>query len=122
VAKKARKKLEEDAAPAFEFPEFDLAGFVWKEFELASATALAGVIALVLGLVAWVLTAVAGLNGWIVFAVGILGLIGSVFLLQRARPYSHIYTKGDWAGLLALEFFAWLALWFLLLNIAPAGV
>ena len=50
MAKKARKKMEEDAVPAFEFPPFDEAGFVWKEYELATATALAGVLALALGL------------------------------------------------------------------------
>jgi len=35
------------------------------------------------------------------------------------RTKSAIYTKGDWAGLIALEFFGWLALWFVLLNLSP---
>ena len=121
MAKKARKKMEEDAVPAFEFPPFDEAGFVWKEYELATATALAGVLALVLGLVAWILSA-AGLNGYIPFGLGLAGIVGSVFLIQRIRPNSRYYTKGDWAGLIALEFFGWLAIWFLLLNISPTGL
>jgi hypothetical protein len=121
MAKKARKKLEEDAIPAFAFPEFDAAGFVWKEYELATSTALAGVIALGLGLVAWILSAI-GLNGYIPFGLGLAGVAGSVFLIQRIRPNSSYYTKGDWAGLLALEFFGWLAIWFLLLNISPSGL
>ncbi len=113
--------MEEDAIPAFEFPQFDDSGFVWKEYELATATALAGVFALVLGLVAWILSAT-GLNGYIPFGLGLAGIVGSVFLIQRIRSNSRYYTKGDWAGLIALEFFGWLAIWFLLLNISPTGL
>jgi hypothetical protein len=121
MAKKARKKLEDDAAPGFEFPKFDEAGFVWKEYELATATWLAAVFALGLGLVGWVLTGL-GLNGFIPFGLGIAGMVGSVFAIQWIRPNSKYYTKGDWAGLLALEFFGWLAIWFLLLNVAPGAI
>jgi hypothetical protein len=121
MAKKARKKLEDDAIPAFEFPVFDEAGFVWKEYELAAATALAGVIALGLGLMGWILTGL-GLNGFIPLGLGIAAMAGSVWLIQAIRPNSSYYTKGDWAGLLALEFFGWFAIWFLLLNIAPGAI
>ena len=120
MAKKARKKLEEDAIAAFEFPQFDEAGFVWKEYELTSATALAGVITLALGLVSWALSAI-GLPWFVPLSLGLAGLVGSVFLIQRVRPNSSYYTKGDWAGLIALEFFGWLAIWFVLLNVAPGG-
>lgn len=121
MAKKARKKMEEDAVPAFEFPPFDEAGFVWKEYELATATALAGVLALALGLVCWVLSAV-GLPWFVPLALGFVGVAGGVFLIQRLRPNSSYYTKGDWAGLIALEFFGWIAIWFLFLNISPGGL
>jgi hypothetical protein len=120
MAKKARKKMEDDAVPAFEFPPFDDAGFLWKEYELATATAFAGVFALALGLMGWVLTGI-GLNGFIPLGLGVLVMAGSVYLLQRIRPNAAHYTKGDWAGLLALEFFGWFAIWFLLLNLAPSG-
>jgi hypothetical protein len=121
MAKKARKKMEDDAIPAFEFPTFDEAGFVWKEYELTSATVLAGIIALGLGLMGWILTGF-GLNGFIPLGIGIVALAGSYFLIQAVRRNSSYYTKGDWAGLIALEFFGWLAVWFLLLNIAPSGL
>jgi|HubBroStandDraft_1064217.scaffolds.fasta_scaffold92858_2 putative Mn2+ efflux pump MntP len=121
MAKKARKKLEEDAEPAFEFPEFDAPGFLWKEYELLSATALAGVIALLLGVMGWAFVSVYP-NAWPPLGVGLIGLVGSVFLIQRLRPKSSAYTKGDWAGLIALEFFGWMAVWFLLLNVLPGGL
>jgi hypothetical protein len=121
VAKKARKKLEDDAIPAFDFPKFDEAGFVWKEYELATATALAGVLALLLGLVTWLLSAV-GLPWFVPLPLGFAGVVGSVFLIQRVRPNSSYYTKGDWAGLIALEVFGWLAIWFVLLNISAGGL
>jgi len=121
MAKKARKKLEEDAEPAFEFPEFDAPGFLWKEFELTGATGLAGLFAILLGVMGWLCTA-AHLNGFLPLGVGIAALVGTAFLIQKLRPKSSAYTKGDWAGLIALEFFGWMAVWFLLLNLLPAGI
>jgi len=51
MAKKVRRKPEEEAATAFEFPVFDDVAFVTKEFELMSALILASVIAALLGIV-----------------------------------------------------------------------
>jgi len=116
VAKKARRKLEEEEAAAFEFPVFDEVAFVVKEFEMASAVAIATVLTLVLGAVAWILTR-SGIAWYFTFLVGLLGLVASPFVIQRVRARSDLYTKGDWAGLLALEFFGWLALWFVLVNL-----
>jgi hypothetical protein len=118
MAKKARRKLEEEEAAAFEFPVFDELGFVTKEFELSAALAIVSAIAILLGLLGWVLTA-QGINGYVPFAIGLLGLIGTPYLVQRLRRKATLFTKGDWAGLLALEFFGWLALWFVLVNISP---
>jgi hypothetical protein len=117
VAKKVRRKSEDEDF-SFEFPEFDEAGFVWKESEITVATAIAGVMALVLGLVDWGLTAV-GVPWFATLALGVVAVVGSVFLIRTVRPGSKLYTTGDWAGLIALEFFGWLSIWFLLLNLAP---
>jgi len=116
MAKKARKKLEEAQEPAFEFPEFDEGAFVWKELELDSATLLAGIFAIAAGIVSAGLK-LAGLLWWVQFPVGLVIVILGVFAIQRLRPASHAYTKGDWAGLFILEFFGWLALWFVLVNL-----
>ena len=118
MAKKVRKKLEEEEAAAFEFPVFDETSFVAKEFEMSFAVALAGVIGVLLGILGWVLTA-GGVYAAVPWAVGFLGLVASPFLIRRLRAKSPLYTKGDWAALIALEFFGWLAIWFVLLNVSP---
>ena len=118
MAKKGRRKLEEEEAAAFDFPVFDEVGFVTKEFELAWAVAIAGVITVLLGALSWALWHT-GLAWYVTFAVGVLGVAASPFAIQRLRARSDLYTKGDWAGILALEFFGWLALWFVLVNLSP---
>jgi len=118
MAKKVRKKLEEEQAPAFEFPEFDEIAFADKEFEMTYALLLVALLTIALGILTWALT-VAGLLWYVVFPLGVVILVLSPFIVRFLRSKSSIYTKGDWAGLLALEFFGWLALWFVLLNLSP---
>jgi hypothetical protein len=115
VAKKVRQKPEE-AAPSFEFPEFDETAFVAKEAELTSAMIFALAITLVLGAISWFLTSL-GLAWYVPFLVGVVGIGASPSIIGRLRTRSDTYTKGDWAGMLALEFFGWMALWFLLVNV-----
>jgi len=118
MAKKARRKLEEEEEAAFEFPVFDETAFMNKEFELTYALTIACAFTLFLGVLCWAMT-VAGLLWYVAFPVGVVLLALSPFLIRRLRTKSAIYTKGDWAGLIALEFFGWLALWFVLLNLSP---
>ena len=118
MAKKVRRKLEEEEAAAFEFPAFDEVSFVTKEFEMLAAVALAGCIAILLGILGWALLA-SGMYAGVPWALGFLGLVASPFLIRRLRAKSSLYTKSDWAGLIALEFFGWLAIWFVLLNVSP---
>jgi hypothetical protein len=118
MAKKVRRKLEEEEAHAFEFPVFDETAFVEKEFELTAGMILASTVAILLGIMGWVLST-AGVNGFVPFFLGLAGIIASPYLIRRVRRNSSLYTRGDWAGLIVLEFFAWLALWFVLLNVSP---
>jgi len=118
VAKKVRRKLEEEEEAAFEFPTFDEAAFATKEFELTYALSFAGIISVAIGILSWALSAV-GVLWYEVFPLGLV-LVGiSPTVIARLRAKSSLYTKGDWAGLIALEFFTWLALWFVLLNLSP---
>lgn len=115
MAKKVRRPPEEEAA-AFEFPTFDERRFLTKEYELAVALALATSFAVVAGVASWAAT-FSGLPWYVPFPIGLLYVALSYFVIVRLRPKSELYTKGDWAGLLAIQFFAWVAVWFLLVNL-----
>lgn len=115
MAKKVRHRPEEEA-PKFEFPVFDEVAFVAKENELAAGLWIAALLTLGLGVVAGLLT-YAGLLWDEVFLIGLAGIVVSPFAIGRLRPNAGIYTKGDWAGFIMLEFFGWLALWFVLVNL-----
>ncbi len=116
MAKKVRRKVDEHPETAFEFPEFDEAAFVSKEFEMMGALLAASGITVAMGVASW-LASLYGLPWYAPFSVGLLVLVVSPLLLRRLRRRSSLYTKGDWAGLLALEFFGWLAIWFLLVDV-----
>ncbi len=119
MAKKVRRRLEEEEAAAFEFPPFDEATYATKEFELGMGLLVVGIITVVIGFASWALS-IAGLTVWVPLAVGIFVIVLSPFVIQRLRKRSTLYTKGDWAGLIAMELFGWFALWFLLLDLVPA--
>ncbi|HYA70358.1 MAG TPA: hypothetical protein VEH28_03205 [Thermoplasmata archaeon] len=121
MAKKVRRKLEEEEAASFEFPTFDEDAFATKEYELTYALALAGVITILMGILSWILS-VSGIYWYFVFPLGLVIMGLSPTIIGRLRSNSSLYTKGDWAGLLALEFFGWLALWFLLQSLSPHAI
>ena len=121
MAKKARKKLEEEEEAAFEFPAFDESAFATKEFELGTGLLLVGLITLAIGVVSWALS-VSGLPWFVPLLLGIVVIALSPFVIQRLRKLSSLYTKGDWAGLMAMEFFGWFAIWFVLLNLASGAL
>ncbi|HYA10777.1 MAG TPA: hypothetical protein VEH10_03795 [Thermoplasmata archaeon] len=117
MAKKVRRKLDEEAeAKAFDFPVFDEVGFAKKEFALTGAVALASGVAVLLGALAWLCTSV-DLPWYVPFPLGFLVTLLSPTFLGRLTSNSSVFTKGDWAGIVALEFFGFLAVWFLLVNV-----
>ena len=120
MAKKVRRKLE-DEEPAFEFPAFDEAAFASKEFELTYGLAWAAGLTLLMGILSWVLS-VSGVYWYVVFPIGVVLLAASPYIIGWLRSQSSVYTKGDWAGLMALEFFGWLALWFVLQSLSPHAI
>ena len=127
MAKKARKRLEEEAASAFEFPEFDELAFIRHEFEQTYAMFFAVIVAIALGVASFAVDrALAGysqpaLQGLVPPAFSIAVIAFSPILLQRIRPAASEYTRGDWAGLIVLEIFLWLGLWFLLADVFHVG-
>ncbi len=118
MAKKARRKLDEEAEEkAFDFPVFDEVAFAQKEFLLTWGVTFTSVLALVLGAFAWFCTGI-GLAWYIPFPIGLIVVFLSPWILGRLLAGSTLFTKGDWAGLIALEFFGFLAVWFVLVNVA----
>ena len=120
MAKKARRKLEEEEeAHAFQFPEFDELKFILHELEQSWAMIIAFIITVGLALVSWAIDHWAGALLFAPLILGIGVIAFSPSMIQRLRPLSHEYTRGDWAGLILVELFGWLGLWFLFLSIAP---
>ena len=119
MAKKVRPKADnEDAAPAFAFPVFDEAAYIKKEFEVTRGMAIAGLLAVAVGVVSWAGTS-AGLPWFVQVVFGVAGM-GSLYPVVHAlHPRAHVFTTGDWAGFFAVVFFGWLAVWFMLLNLVP---
>jgi hypothetical protein len=118
VAKKARRRQDEEAEEkAFDFPVFDEAAFAAKEFQLTGAVAIASGLALLLGVFCWFCTSV-HVAWYVPFPISFLAVALSPAYLGRILSGSTLFTKGDWAGLLALEFFGFLAVWFVLVNVA----
>ncbi|HEV8049274.1 MAG TPA: hypothetical protein VGP88_01640 [Thermoplasmata archaeon] len=116
MAKKARRKAEEEEANEFTFPEFDERGFLRHEYEQTFAMGLALVIAISLGVISWAIDS-SGLPVVIPVIVAIAAIVFSPFLFLRVRESAGDYTKGDWAGLILMEAFGWLGIWFLLLDL-----
>ena len=117
MAKKVRQKLEEaEAARHFEFPTFDEPKFLRHEFEQTSATILAFLFSLGLGVLSFVVTK-ATLSGLLAAALALVVVGFTPWLVRRIRSSASDYTRGEWAGLLLLEIFGWLGFWFLLSDL-----
>jgi hypothetical protein len=116
MAKKVRRRPDEEAEEkAFDFPVFDEVSFAAKEFALTRGVLLATGLAVLLGAFAWACTSV-GLPWYVPFPVGFLIALLSPAFLGRVLPGSSAYTRGDWAGMVALEFFGFLGVWFVLVK------
>jgi len=120
VAKKAKRKLEEEAENAFEFPEFDEKGYLAHEFEQFYATVTGFVLGVVIGVAAFGV-GLTGVSVYLPLGVGLAGTAAGALVIRQLRAGSADYTKGDWAALVALMFFTFLGFWFLLANVACAG-
>lgn len=116
MAKKARRKVEEAAEPPFEFPTFDIRTFLTHEFEMTTATTIALIVAVLLGLMSWALLVVS-LPWFLPIVVSFVIIAAVPFVLTRLREETKIYTKGDWAGMFLMEIFGWLGFWFLFANL-----
>lgn len=121
-----KKQLKEEAKyKEFQFPEFDVRGFILHELEQSYATTFALLFALAIGALSWRVTLL-GLGssiGVLPFSLGCIGLgiAGAILMTLVVRhlraPKSGEYRKGDWASLVAVYVFLWLGTWALFLNL-----
>jgi hypothetical protein len=115
MAKKVRQKPTETEESRFEFPVFDEAGYVAHELELTAGMALAilwAVIGGVLSAFVGYYASSLGIGGPI--AVGFVVVLSSFFAFPTVHDKISTYTRTEWAGVVALEVFGWLGIWFLL--------
>lgn len=119
MAKKVRPKSDQTVQePAFAFPEFDEAAYLNKEFEITRGMAIAGLLAVVVGIVCWAGTS-AGLPWEAQVVFGLVGVVAVYPVVHALHPRAHVFAWGDWAALFAVVFFGWLAVWFMLLDLIP---
>lgn len=120
MAKKVRQNPVAVEETKFQFPVFDEKGFIAHELELTYGMAMAVVWAIVAGvLAAGVGTFLARSEGSTVgisaaVGAGLVVILTSFVVFPQLRSSVATYTKSDWAGLVALEIFGWIGIWFLL--------
>ena len=115
MAKKVRPKSE-DEADGFEFPSFDETKFVHHEFEQTFATVTVFALGLAYAAISFLLGRL-NITFVLPLVAGLAGVVFSPSIVQRLRPLAAEYTRGEWAGLILLELFAWLGIWFLLTDV-----
>ncbi|MCI4335420.1 MAG: hypothetical protein L3K04_07340 [Thermoplasmata archaeon] len=113
MAKKGRQKIEERESTAFEFPVFDERAFIRHELDLSWATAIALAVSVLIGLASAAIVQI-GVSFTISILVGVLGIVAIPSIIGAVRTTHEEYTKGDWAGVIAVAVFVWLGVWFLL--------
>ncbi len=116
MAKKRRKEEEEE----FKLPEFDEVAFLRKEITGAKMILIVMLLAIVAAVLSYVLT----LAGVVIVAF-FAGLALVLFLKYIPKMFG-IDTDGlerkDWFGYGSTYFFAWLAVWVLVMNVPFSDV
>ena len=109
-----RKRKEEESDVPFKFPEFDRRGFILKEMTQAKILFAITGLALIFGIVAFLLTL--QLNNTIIgLLAGIAGFFPIKGIAEKVADTS-VLEKKDWFGHYAIYFLTFLAVWVLLFN------
>jgi hypothetical protein len=116
MAKKRRKEEEEE----FQLPEFNETEFLRKEITSAKMILLVALLAIVAAVISYFLT----LAGIVV--VAFFAGLAVVLLLKYVPKMFGVDTKKlerkDWFGYGSTYFFAWLAIWVLVMNVPFSDV
>jgi hypothetical protein len=116
MAKKRKKGKEKEEEYEFIPPEFDEKEFIRKELRDSKALIVTVIYAILLGIVAGVISALNRSFVGLAFLVVIAGLFMLKFVYEFLRIDTHGFQKRNWVGNIATYFFTFLAIWILLLN------
>jgi hypothetical protein len=113
MAKKRRKHQIEKEEKEYKPPEFDKKEFMETEINVAKGTILAALLAIPLGVVAFLVMPISVAGGLL---VGLTGMGVVYFVLTILRVGAHSYRITHWLGVISSYFFLFLAVWILLCN------
>lgn len=113
MAKKRRKHQIEKEEKEYKPPEFDKKEFMETEINVAKGTILAALLAIPMGIVAFLVMPLSVAGGLL---VGLTGIGVVYFVLTLLRVGVHSYKITHWLGVISSYFFLFLAVWILLCN------
>ncbi len=115
---KKRRKSDKEPEEEYEFrpPEFDEKDFIRKELAETRSVVFTVLYAVVLGVVAGLLSAADTTFMGPAFLIAIAGMISLPWVYPIFKIDSKAFQKRNWLGNIGTFFFTFLAIWILLLN------
>ncbi len=114
MAKKRKKTDQEREEREYQPPEFDEREFLHEEINVARATILAAILAIPMGAVAYFVMLYAGTGGGLI--AGVIGIYLIKIFMPFFRVEEALVKPKHWLGLISTYFFAFLAVWILIVN------
>ncbi len=114
MAKKRRKQQLEKEEKEYKPPEFDKKEFMETEINVAKGTIYAAILAILMGIGAFLLMPYIGAGGGLLVGITGIGVMYFLFVLLRLDTTS--YKILHWLGPIYSYFFLFLAVWVLLCN------
>lgn len=113
----SKKKKEETEEEQYEFklPEFDEKDFIQKEVKESKAMIIVIFYAMIFSVVSLLLY-MTPYPWYLSFVIGILGMFGMKFVLDKFKFDTKDFEKKHWAGLGGTYFITWLSVFVLILN------
>jgi len=116
MAKKRKKGKEQEEEYEFIPPEFDEKEFIRKELRDSKAVIITVIYAILLGIVAGVISALSRSVVGLAFVVVIAGILSLKYIYDFLGIDTTGFQKRNWAGNIATFFFTFLSIWILLMN------
>jgi len=114
MAKKRKKTDQEREEKEYKAPEFDEREFITEEINIAKATILAAIFSVPMGIAAFMIMDTGGFVAGLM--LGILGMVIIHYLMPFAKVNMEIFKPKSYFGVFSTYFFAFLAVWVLMMN------